>query len=105
MKISMLLPLAQTFLPVVVAAATGWLAHLIRTPKDHERAVILSQMAKGAVGLVLVNNKSNDWVQLLKQAVDQIVLSDSPPTMNRDVVTKAVASELILHGVKPPGRS
>jgi len=99
--IAYLLNVAQLLMPVLVTGAAGWIVKHIKTPTDAQRAQVIGQMANGAVALVLMNNRGNGWAQLLKQAVDQILTNFNPPTQNRAVLERAVASALIGHGVKP----
>lgn len=95
-----------TWFPVItpviqsVAIIVGaWLAHRIVTPKDHERAELLSRIAGAATALVLANNPNQPWSVLLDLVVREITMAAGVPTKNAGAIKRAAAAALTSAGV------
>jgi hypothetical protein len=89
---------------IVLAAATivgTWLGTRIIRPRDHERAVILDTIARGAAAIVVSLNPGAKWADLLASVVNNIASSASVPTKSRDAIERAAASALAGLGKRP----
>lgn len=79
------------------ALALGVLLHLrLKRPADHERAAMLSILAKDAAAAVVEKFPGANLPTLAQRAVDSIANLGNPPTSNREVIRRAVLSALTL---------
>ena len=86
---------------VLVPALLGWIGKHVRSSKDSARATALQHIADGVAAIVLANNPSNAWAQLLKRTVEALQQAPATPTTNAEVLERAAASALTKLGIKP----
>lgn len=89
---------------LVLLAATGigtWLGSRIIKPKDHERALALEAIARGAAALVVSVNPTAKWAVLLEQVVKTISSAAGVPTTSAAAITRAASSALLSLGKDP----
>lgn len=91
-------------LTLVVAVATVFINHAVRTPKDHERASLIATLADDAAALVLSLNPNASWVQLVRDVVNRLKGIASTPTANNLTLETAATAALIRLGKKPESR-
>lgn len=93
--------------PVVslVAIAIGsWFGHRITSPKDHERAALLSTIAQDAAAFIVALNPTAPWDQLLKDLIARISAAAGLPTSNLTAIENAAAAALTKLGKSPTAK-
>lgn len=83
----------------------GWFAKKVVTPKDHERAVLLNTIAKGAVSIIVAAFPKADWAKLLELSVDAISRAAGVPTQNTEAINRAAAAALTEMGKNPNAKT
>lgn len=73
----------------------------LRRPRDHERAALLSTIARGAAALVVSLNPTAAWPALLAQVVNQIASAAGVPTQNTAAIQRAASEALATLGKLP----
>lgn len=76
------------------------LGMLVRTPKDHERAAHLAQIAADVVAFLLAEKPNASYAQLLEWVVAQ--LRRVGVTGNTAVLTRVATGALAAAGVRKP---
>jgi hypothetical protein len=77
----------------------GLIVRALHTPKDHERAAELSQIAGDVAALVKLQNPGKDWATLLQLVIKQISQQSGLPTTNEGAIARAAAGGLVAAGV------
>lgn len=87
-------------LGLVGTAIGGLILRRLHTPTDHDRAVILAQIANGAASLVVSLNPTAKWKDLLVSTITAIESAAGLPTKNAGAIERAAADGLARLGVK-----
>lgn len=90
--------------PVITAVAVvlgGWIARRITSPRAHERAQLLAQIAGDAAALVVATHPKMGWAQLLAEVVRVVSAAAGVPTRNAGAIERAAAGALRTAGKSP----
>jgi len=93
--LSILLP----YLPLLNAAVGMLIAKVISDPKSHERALAIGKIADDVVSMVLAENPTWKYAQVLQWVKDRI--RDAGLTNNADVINRVAIAALSRAGLKP----
>lgn len=94
MSFSFLWPIVTPVAQSIALLVGAWLAHRIATPKDHERAELLSRIAEASAALVVATNPGKPWADLLQLVVREISSAAGVPTNNAQAIRRAAAAAL-----------
>lgn len=84
--------------------ATGigsWVGTRIIKPRDHERAIALEAIARGAAALVVSLNPTAKWAHLVEQVVKMIASAAGVPTTSAAAIQRAATAALLGLGKDP----
>lgn len=97
----------NAILTVVVTVAAGMIRHAIKTPKDVDRARLLTLLADDAAAVVVNLAGDAPWAQLVRDVVNRILGHVELPTQNRAAIEAAATGALTRLGKSPeaPGRA
>jgi len=90
--------------PIVTALALvlgGWIARRITSPRAHERAQLLAQIAADAAALIVATHPKMAWTQLLTEVVRVVSAAAGVPTRNAGAIERAAAGALKTLGKLP----
>lgn len=96
--------LLQQILETAAIVVGGLLVHAIRTPKDHDRAALLAEIANAAAAWVVAHNPGKPWAEILEAVVQRIAAAAGLPTRNATAIENAAALALTRMGVQPGAR-
>lgn len=89
---------AQNLAELIALVILAIIAHAVKTPKDAERAVLLTTLAESAAA-VAVNYAPNDsWSSLLAEVVRRIKDESTLPTTNHTKIENAATAALTKLG-------
>lgn len=91
--------LLDSVLGLVTTLLLGVIAHAVKTPKDHERAIMVSQLAEGLAGALVAANPKAEWATLIRDLIARLALDG--PTQNAAVIERAAAAALLKLGKTP----
>jgi len=95
-------PLIQILTPLLL----GLIYHGVKTPKDHERAQLLTTLAESAAAVVVnIVPAGTPWAQLLQQVVARIAAESTVPTDNQKKIENAATAALAKFGKTSNGTS
>jgi hypothetical protein len=89
------------WLTVAAIALGGFLGHRATSVKDHQRAELLAQIARGAAALAVSMNPNASWAKLVDNVVNQVATTAGVPTKSGAAIQRAAALALRDLGVKP----
>lgn len=90
--------------PLIALLATalgGFFAHRFTSPKDLERASLLSKIAAGAAAFMVGLYPNKAWAELLQLVIGQIAAAAGLPTKNAAAIERAAADALAQLGKLP----
>lgn len=94
--------------PLVGLAATifgGWIGHRIASPKDHERAELLTRIAEETAAVIYASNPTAAWTDLVRDTVARIAGAAGLPTNNTTAIQNAATAALLkLKAVSPQAK-
>ena len=91
-------PLLQILVPILL----GLIYHGVKTPKDSERAQLLTTLAESAAAVVVnVVPPGTAWAQLLQQVIAKVAAESTVPTDNQKKIEAAAVTALTKLGKSP----
>lgn len=84
----------NSILGIVITIGLGLLHQAIKTPKDHERAALLTRLADDAAAVCLSVAPDAPWAQLVAEIVARLKAAGAP-TSNDTVLQKAATAALV----------
>lgn len=93
----------QQILEGAAVIVGGLLVHVLKTPKDHERAALLAAIANEAAAWVAAHYPDKPWAELLEAVVQRIAAAAGLPTKNATAIENAAAAALTRLGRAPAG--
>lgn len=93
-------PAITNFAALVIG---GWIARGLNKTKAHQRAELLSTIARGAAALIVNAYPGRTWAELLAATVQKILDAAGLPTADPHAVERAAAEALASLGVKSNG--
>jgi hypothetical protein len=84
--------------PLIGLAATiigGWLGHRIASPKDHDKAALLTRIAEETAAAIYAANPSAVWADLLRDTINRLAGAAGLPTTNAVAIENAATAALL----------
>lgn len=88
----------KTVIDLLILVVGGIITHSIKTPKDHERAKLLTTLAESAAAVVVNLMPNADWTTLLKSVVARLAAESTLPTKNTVKLENAAVTALVKLG-------
>lgn len=87
---------------LVILILGGVIAHAVKTPKDHERAHLLTTLAESAAAVVVNVMPNAEWPKLLEAVIARLGAESTLPTKNVSKLENAATAALVRLGKTAP---